>query len=447
MEEQQNIEYKQSWRDEYLKWICGFANAQGGRIYIGMDDNGKVTGVENFKKLMDELPNKIVNHLGLVADVNLLKKSAKHYIEIVVPASTSPISYHGVHYYRSGSTKQELKGIALHEFMLKKMGRTWDDMIVESTTLQDIDEYTVSLFLKDSFKSGRIYEKAGKDDLLTLLQNLDLVTTDGKLRAAAILLFGKNPQRFFIHSYFKIGKFGTSDADLKFQDTVEGNIFEMADKVIRLLKGRYLISPITYSGIQRIEKLEYPEPALREAILNAIVHKDYSGTTVQLSVYDDKLVLWNPGQLPVDVPLEKLMQKHPSRPRNKHIAEVFFRAGYIESWGRGIEKILTAFETAHLPEPIFEEAWGGVNVTFSKDIYSEEYLKTKNLSARQIKAILYIKQKSKISNGDYQRINQTSHRTAARDLLELIEKELIIKTGTTGKGTRYSLKFRVNGGS
>ena len=120
---------------------------------------------------------------------------------------------------------------------------------------------------------------------------------------------------------------------------MEGNIFEMVDKVIQLLKDRYLLSPITYKGIQRIEKLEYPEAALREAVLNAIVHKDYTDTTIQLSVYDDKLILWNPGKLPVDIPLERLTQKHPSRPRNKHIAEAFFRAGYIESWERGIEKI------------------------------------------------------------------------------------------------------------
>ena len=294
MSEQQNIEYKQSWRDEYLKWICGFANAQGGRIYIGIDDTGKITGVDGYKKLMDDLPNKIVNHLGLVVDVNLHKKEGKSYIEIVVPVSNVPISYHGIYHYRSGSTKQELKGIALQDFLYRKLGKTWDDTITEGATLQDIDEGAITSFLKASIKSGRIYQNADKDDLLTLLQNLDLITLEGKLRAATVLLFGKRPQRHFIHSYFKIGKFGVSNADLKFQDTVEGNIFEMVDKVIQLLKDRYLISPITYEGIQRIEKLEYPEAALREAVLNAIVHKDYTDTTIQLSVYDDKLMLLNP---------------------------------------------------------------------------------------------------------------------------------------------------------
>ena len=79
MGEDQNIEYKQAWRDEYLKWICGFANAQGGKVFIGIDDDGKVTGVEDYKKLMDEIPNKTVNHLGLVVEVNLRRKSGRHY--------------------------------------------------------------------------------------------------------------------------------------------------------------------------------------------------------------------------------------------------------------------------------------------------------------------------------------------------------------------------------
>ncbi len=442
MSEQQNIEYKQSWRDEYLKWVCGFANAQGGKIFIGINDKGEVTGVVDYKKLMDDLPNKIVNHLGLVVDVNLHEKDGKRYIEIVVPVSTVPISYHGIYHYRSGSTKQELKGIALQDFLYKKLGRTWDDTIVDGATLQDIDESAITSFLKASIKSGRIYHNADKDDLLTLLQNLDLIAPENKLRAATVLLFGKRPQRYFIHSYFKIGKFGTSDADLKFQDTVEGNIFEMVDRVIQLLKDRYLISPISYEGIQRIEKLEYPEAALREAILNAIVHKDYTDTTIQLSVYDDKLMLWNPGKLPVDIPLEKLTKKHPSRPRNKHIAETFFRAGYIESWGRGIEKILTAFQEAGLPEPIFEETWGGVMVTFLKDIYTEEHLRTLDINERQIRAILFIKEHGSITNTAYQKLNNLGKTVSTTELIYLSEKQLIEKVGTTGRGTRYVLKGR-----
>ncbi|HCN82366.1 MAG TPA: transcriptional regulator, partial [Sphingobacteriaceae bacterium] len=308
------------------------------------------------------------------------------------------------------------------------------------SSIGEIEDTAVASFLRAAIKSGRIYPDADKDGTVALLENLELITSEGKLKAAAVLLFGKKPMKYFISSYFKIGKFGTSDSDLRFQDTIEGNIFEMVDRVMRLLKERYLVSAISYDGIQRVEKLEYPEAALREAILNAIVHKDYTDSTIQLSVYDDKLILWNPGKLPDDLPIEKLKEKHASRPRNKHIAEVFFRAGYIESWGRGIDKILTTCREEGLPEPIFEEAWGGIQVTFLKDIYTEEYLSKLNLHDRQIKAVLQVKKLGKISNRKYQELFNVSRNTASRDLADLVEKKILQSSGDKGAGAFYSIK-------
>ena len=156
MPEHQNIEYKQSWRDEYLKWICGFANAQGGRIFIGLDDNGMVTGIEEYKKLMDDIPNKAVNHLGLIVDVNLHEQADKHYMEIIVPPSTVPISYHGIYHYRSGSTKQELKGPSLHNWLLKKSGKNWEDISVPGATIDDLDTGTIQRFLERAINKERI---------------------------------------------------------------------------------------------------------------------------------------------------------------------------------------------------------------------------------------------------------------------------------------------------
>lgn len=110
MSEQQNIEWKQSWRDEYLKWICGFVNAKGGKLYIGKDNNGDVIGLENTKRLMDDIPNKTQNHLGVICDVLLHDENGKEFIEIEVKSHDAPISYQGKYHYRSGSTKQESKG-------------------------------------------------------------------------------------------------------------------------------------------------------------------------------------------------------------------------------------------------------------------------------------------------------------------------------------------------
>ena len=238
MSESQNIEYKESWRDEYLKWICGFANAQGGRIYIGIDYNQQVVGVADTKRLMEDIPNKIVNYLDIVADVNLLHKEDKDYIEIAVQPCNLPIAYHGIYHYRSGSTKQELKGAALQQFLLRKMGHSWDDIENERATLDDIDRQAIDFFLRKAVDAGRMPVDSLNETTEKVLSNLNLIGGEGKLRNAALLLFGKNPAKFFTSVQFRIGRFGRDEADLMFQDVVDGNIIQMTDRVIEVLKSK-----------------------------------------------------------------------------------------------------------------------------------------------------------------------------------------------------------------
>lgn len=147
MAESQNIEYKESWRDEYLKWICGFANAQGGRIYIGVSDDGKVVGVSDSKKLVEDIPNKIRNILGIIADVNLLHKDGADYIEIIVEPCTYPVDYRGEYHYRSGSTKQQLHETALTEYLLSKTRQHWDAVPVDNDSF-DIFRRGTGVFKK-----------------------------------------------------------------------------------------------------------------------------------------------------------------------------------------------------------------------------------------------------------------------------------------------------------
>ncbi|MBF0245970.1 MAG: ATP-binding protein, partial [Planctomycetes bacterium] len=120
MPESQNIEWKQSWRDEFLKWICGFANAEGGVLEVGRNDKGLAVGVRDAGRLLEDIPNKIRDVLGIVADVQLIQENGKELIRIKVEPYPSPISYKGQYHIRSGSTKQELKGPALEQFLLKK---------------------------------------------------------------------------------------------------------------------------------------------------------------------------------------------------------------------------------------------------------------------------------------------------------------------------------------
>jgi len=221
MKENQHIEYKESWRDEYLKWICGFANAEGGVLIIGRNDKGVVTGLTDAEKLLEDIPNKVRDVLGIMVKVNLHEQARKEYLDIVVEPYPYPVSYKGQYHYRSGSTKQELKGAALDKFLL------------------------------------------------------------------------------------------------------------------------------------------------REALVNTIIHKDYaSGIPVQISVYDNKLMMWNPGQLPPDWSLDRLLAKHASQPANPDIANAFFRAGKIESWGRGIDLIRNTCLEQESPSPRFNCDSNGLWIEF-----------------------------------------------------------------------------------
>lgn len=271
MKESQNIEYKEVWKDEYLKWIAGFANASGGKLYIGINDAGEVIGAKNANKLLEDIPNKIVSILGIIPEVHLWEKENKKYIEIIINPSSVPISYKGAYFMRSGSTKQELRGSALHHFLIRRTGKSWDNLPCEGATIEDVAESAVNYFIQKATASNRITHNADKE-----------------------------------------------------------NILEMADKVMDILKTKYLISPISYKGLQRIETLELPEDALREAIFNAIVYKDYTGAPIQLSVYNDKLILWNEGRLPDGFTVQTLLDKHPSRPYNKTIAEIFLKQDLLK---------------------------------------------------------------------------------------------------------------------
>ncbi len=438
MQEQQNIEWKESWRDEYLKWICGFANAQGGSLYIGKNDKGDVVGVEKAKKLSEDIPTKIKNILGIVADVNLHEENSKNYIEIIVTPHPFPINYKGQYHYRSGSTKLELTGEALNRFMLEKQGKHWDAVPVPNVTIDDLKQETFDYFKKLSIKSKRIDEKILDESNEQLIENLKL--KEGSfLKKAAILLFHPEPEKYVTGAYVKIGFFQTP-TELIFQDEINGNLFEQVEKTIDLLFTKYIKALISYEGIHRIETYEYPKEAIREAVLNALSHKNYaSGIPIQISVYEDKIIIWNDGKLPDNWTVERLERQHPSKPFNPDIANAFFRSGYVESWGRGTIKIIDMCVKAGLPKPIYECESSDFQLIFRKDIYNEDYLKKLNLNERQIKAVLHIKKNGKITNTTYKKICNVSKATATRDLKYLTEDYQLLQKNGEGKGTIYTL--------
>lgn len=366
----------------------------------------------------------------------MLNEDNKHYLEILVPRYDVPISLRGRYYIRTGSTLQELKGPALNEFILKRTGKTWDYIAEQKASIDDIDETTIRQFLTDARKAKRINveEEITIPDLLEKLR----LREDGYLKRAAIVLFGKDPGKFYPNIAVKIGKFGKSDTDLKFHEVVEGNLIQLKELIGEMLNAKFFIHPIDFEGMQRIERDEYPVAAIREMILNALVHRNYMGAQTQIRLYDNHISVWNDGGLPEGITEEDLKKVHRSKPGNPLMADVCFKGGYIDSWGRGTIKIIESCREANLPEPVLKEEQGGFLSKIYKDRFTEEQLKKLGLNERQIEAVIYTKKYGKITNSDYQKLCNVSERTALRDLDDLINRDVIKKEGEK-KGTYYEL--------
>lgn len=346
------VEWKESWRDDYLRWLCGFANADGGTLVIGVNDAGEPVGAKDAQRLLVELPNKIRDALGLVVPVRAVTKKRKTLVEIEVAPSLPPISYKGEYHLRSGTTKQQLTGNALSTFLLRKFGRTWDGAPVPHVGVRDLSAEALERFKNHARVGERMPKGALSAKRADLVERLRLME-NGLLKRAALLLFHADPERWVTGAWIKIGMF-RSGADLAYHDEVHGDLFTQLDKTLELLLTKYMVAWISYRGPTRRETYPVPENALREALLNAIVHKDYSsGIPIQIRVQTDSLWIWNPGALPSSWTAETLLEHHTSLPANPDIANAFFRAGLIEAWGRGYERIVEACRAAGTPEPRF----------------------------------------------------------------------------------------------
>lgn len=364
MKECQNIEFKETWNDEYLKWICGFANAQGGTLFVGIRDDGPACGISNIKKLMEDIPNKVRDVLGIMVELNAENREWKDILETKVHPSGYPINCRGEYHYRSGVTKQLLKGTQQTEFLLRKTGYRWDAEAAPRYKVEDLDWESFEIFRKEAIRHGRMTAEDLAESERELLEKLQLLTDDGFLKRAAVMTFYRYPEKVAGGSYTKIG-FLENDADILYQDEVHGSLLYQTDRVIDLLYTKYLKAKITYDNVTRIETYPYQKLAIREAVFNVLVHNNYArGVPIQISVYEDKLYIGNDVSYLENWTPEKLLGKHKSIQTNPAIANVFFRCGFIEAWGRGIEKICRECDRTGNKYPVFDISDYGFMVRF-----------------------------------------------------------------------------------
>jgi len=447
IKENQNTEFKVSWRDEYLKVLSAFANSKGGTLYIGVDDYGKPVGIPESqrKKLLESLPNKIRNRLNITPMVSEEKYKGFDIIKIQIDSAGFRVPFEGKFYNKVGSTVQELTGLELSAFLLEKSGKTWDGLPIEAD-IDELDIDTIELF--KTLAQKRLPHIEQEKDVRLLLSKLKLIDDDNKLTRASILLFGKDPRKHFFTAYTRVGRFKT-EIDILDTVDIEGNLFQQFEQTVEAIKKhlnvRFDTSVKEYSigGFSRRDIWDYPLDAIREIIANALIHKDYLDTSpIQIKVYDDKITFWNSGKLLFPLTVESLKTEHPVRQRNPLLASVFYYAGIVEQWGSGTLKIIRLFREQGLPEPEFvekKEGIGDFTVYIYKDRFNVKELRKMGLNERQIKAVLYVKEKGKITNKEYQELTQVSRQTATRDLQELVEKSIFIMHGAAKREIYYQL--------
>jgi len=434
--ETERVEFKESLNETFYKAISAFANTKGGTILLGVNDKDGIVGVESSTKFLEDLTNRTVNKLSLYPEIETIDIKGRRVIVVRVVRSGYPVSYEGRYYERVGNTTREMSPQKLQVLLLG--GKTWDSLTSEFP-LEQIDPEAVRRFVRLAVEKNRLTGVSLDEPPEIILEKLQLVA-DEKLTNGAILLFGKNPQKPFTNLCVRIGRFKTETTIID-DKWVKGNLFQQFDETLNVLR-QHIGVRYEIKGIEREDIWDYPLPALREAVLNALIHRDYFNIAnfTTIKVYDDHIWFSNPGGLPEGITVEQLKSPHQSCLRNPLIAKVFYLAGYIEQYGSGTVRMVEWMREAGLPEPEYREEMGGFSVYFYKDIYTEENLRKMGLNERQIKAVMYVKEKGKITNKEYQQLVGTIKKTASRDLVDLVRKEIFSQSGVTGKGTFYVLK-------
>ncbi len=426
--ESETVEFKKSFDKEVIETVVAMANRRGGYILVGVKDDGKIIGVTVQQNTLVNWINEIAQKTEpkILPEITSVEVESKTVVIISVDESPiKPVMYRGRAYLRVNASNGRLTPKEISELFEMSTGMSWDYYPVKAT-VDDLD-----------FETVRKFSRMAKLDYgeMEILKKLHLLRED-KVTRAALLLFGKDPQEMFMNAVIRVGRF--RDSEIIDSVDIKGNLFEQVENAMDAVK-KHLNRKFVIEDLQRREVWDYPLEALREGIINAIIHRDYRRPEeIQIKIYDDHITIWNPGELPYDLSVEDLYREHASHPRNRLIAEVFYLAGYIEKWGSGTLRILSAFKNAGLPEPRFEEKGAGVLLTLWKDLYNEENLRKMGLNERQIKAVLYVKEHGRITNADYREMFDVSNKTAYLELDDLVKRGILAKVGS-GRTVHYVL--------
>ena len=440
--EWENIEFKKSTGELHggMETLCGFLNGSGGRVLFGVNSAGKVKGQDVSDATFQAVAGAI-RKLEPPAWIEQIRIPVAGTAEVLMLQTTrqadGPYLFDGRPYQRIGNTTSRMPQAEYERRLLAraKNQQHWEDQPAEKYTLADVDMTEVERTLRAAVHQGRL--ESAPSDPVEGLDRLQL-RMEGQLFRAAVVLFGRKQMPYYPQCALRMARFkGTDKTEFLDNRQLHGHAFQILDEAMHFILRNIPIAGRIESGkLEREDKPLYPPLALREALVNALCHRDYSipGGAVFVAIYDDCLEVSSIGLLPAGITVADLKRKHLSVLRNPLIAGVFYRRGLIEQWGRGTEKIVDWCVAAGQPEPEFEEQAGAVVVRFRPSGYNPPLRTSHDLTERQRRILLILADGAKWSFGDIfkQLPDSPPKRTVQAELRLLRDLKLLASRGRGG---------------
>lgn len=447
--ELERLEFKKSTGDlrGAMESLCGFLNGAGGQVLLGVNSQGKPIGQAvsdaTLREVAAELakldpPATIIQTRIPVApdaDVLILETSTR-------PAA--PYTYTGRPFQRVGNTTSLMPQQLYERRLLERAHASarWETQLARGYLLRSLDRREIVRTAREAHHAGRL--EAAVESPEEVLRKLHLLTDEGVLQAG-VVAFAKEVMPEYSQCGLRMARFrGTQKDEFLDQRQLHGNAFVLLDEAMLFLRRHLPVAGRFEPGVlTRLDDPLFPTLALREAVVNALCHRDYSmaGGAISIAIFDDRLEISSSGRLPFGLTVADLKREHTSLPRNPLLAEVFFRRGLIERWGRGTQKIVRLCVEAGHPEPEFEERAGEVIVRFLPSAYIPPHRINHDLTDRQRRILHVLRDGAKHPLADIRYFFDAELPVSTlRDDLNLLRKLGLVRSGGYGRGAFWQLE-------